>query len=63
MAEDARKRLAVWRIVVLVGLVGNMAGILSDVPILTLIFAPVTIVGAIGLLITNNKVKQAGRRR
>ncbi|MEV4510267.1 hypothetical protein AB0K00_15035 [Dactylosporangium sp. NPDC049525] len=57
MADDARNTLAVWRTLMLVGIIGNAIGLIGDVPILTLIFAPVALVGAIGFLVAKQRAK------
>ncbi len=66
MASDARSRLTVWRILVMLGAIGLGIGLIAGVPILALLGGPVAIVGTIGLMAGMSKVKaeeaDGGRR-
>lgn len=57
MAEDARSTTAVWRILIILGVAGNAAGLIAGVPALALIGGPLAIVGLIGLLVARRKAQ------
>lgn len=43
-------KAAGWRALVLIGALGNAVGLIGGAPVITLVAAPVTIVGLIGLM-------------
>ncbi|MDG6106739.1 hypothetical protein Daura_29245 [Dactylosporangium aurantiacum] len=59
MADDARSTPAVWRILIILGVVGNAAGLIAGVPVLTLVGGPLAIVGVVGLLVARRKAQAA----
>ncbi|WP_327002002.1 hypothetical protein OHA72_43815 [Dactylosporangium sp. NBC_01737] len=57
MADDARNKFTVWRILIIVGLGCNLIGLVGSVPILSLFGGLLTIGGLIGWLVARSKAK------
>jgi len=53
--EQTGGNLAGWRALVLVGVLGNAVGLIGGAPVVTLVAAPLAIVGVIGLVSARRK--------
>lgn len=53
--EQTVGNLAGWRALVLIGVLGNAVGLIGGAPVVTLVAAPVAIVGLIGLVSARRK--------
>lgn len=53
--EQTGGDLAGWRALVLVGVLGNAVGLIGGAPVVTLVAAPLAVVGVIGLLSARRK--------
>ncbi|KES05560.1 hypothetical protein BU52_18720 [Streptomyces toyocaensis] len=59
--EQTGGNLAVWRLLLLVGVLGNAVGLIGGTPLVTLIAAPLAIAGAIGLMAARRTQGGSGR--
>ena len=55
MARQDGNGAAVWRVLLLLGVLLNGIGLVAGVPLLPLVGAPLTIVGLVGLLAARRK--------
>ena len=53
--EQTGDNLAGWRALVLIGALGNAVGLIGGAPVLTLVAAPLAIIGVIGLMPARRK--------
>lgn len=53
--EQTGGNLAGWTVVVLIGVLGNAVGLIGGAPVLTLVAAPLAIIGVIGLMSARRK--------
>ncbi|MGW2979275.1 hypothetical protein [Streptomyces humidus] len=53
--EQTGGSLGGWKAMVLIGALGNAVGLIGGVPVLTLVAAPLAIIGVIGLMSARRK--------
>lgn len=53
--EQTGSNLGGWRALVLIGVLGNAVGLIGGAPVITLVAAPIAIIGLIGLMSARRK--------
>ena len=55
MTQESGGNLLVWRVLILIGVAGNIIGVFGEIPALSVVFAPIAIIGLIGLIVNQRK--------
>lgn len=55
MAQESGGNLLVWRVLILVGVAGNLIGVFGGIPELSLVFAPLAIISLVCLNVNRRK--------